>query len=85
MEQVFNLSLLENIAYLLYFILVLQNIPTVYPASPFDPRADADVLHKAMKGLGTDEKALINILCRRTSGQRSAISLAYKSGYGKVN
>jgi len=59
------------------------NIPTVTAASPFDPRADADVLHKAMKGLGTNEKALITVLCRRTAHQRVAISQAYKSGYGK--
>lgn len=59
------------------------NIPTVHPASPFDARSDADVLHRAMKGLGTDEKALITILCHRTSSQRAAINLAYKSGYGK--
>ena len=43
-----------------------KNIPTVYPASSFNPQADADVLHTAMQGLGTDENALINILCHRT-------------------
>ncbi len=52
---------------------------------PFDARADADALHKAMKGLGTDEKALISILCHRTNAQRVLITQAYKSGYGKVN
>ena len=54
------------------------------PASPFDARADADALHKAMKGLGTNEDALIQILCHRTSAQRVAINQAYKSGYGNV-
>ena len=63
---------------------ILQNIPTVHPASPFDARADADALHKAMKGFGTDEMALIQILCHRTSAQRAAINQAYKSGYGNV-
>lgn len=60
-----------------------QLIATVPPASPFDPRADADALHKAMKGLGTNEAALINVLCRRTAAQRAQIATAYKSGYGK--
>ena len=54
------------------------------PASPFDPRADADALHKAMKGFGTDEKGLIAVLCHRTAAQRVEIVKAYKSGYGKV-
>lgn len=59
-------------------------MPTVHPATPFDARADADALHKAMKGLGTDEKTLIAILCHRSNGQRVLISQAYKSGYAKV-
>ena len=54
------------------------------PASPFDAQADADALHKAMKGLGTNEDALIQILCHRTSAQRATINQAYKSGYGNV-
>lgn len=56
----------------------------MHPATSFDARADADALHKAMKGLGTDEKALMAILCHRSNGQRVLISQAYKSGYGKV-
>jgi annexin A7/11 len=63
----------------------LQDIPTVVPADPFDPRADADALHKAMKGLGTDEEGLIDILCRRTSNQRVQIVHAYKASFGKVS
>ena len=63
---------------------MLQNNPTVFPMAPFDPRADAEALHKAMKGIGTDEKALINVLCHRTANQRVEISKAYKSIYGKV-
>jgi annexin A7/11 len=61
-----------------------KNIPTVYPASSFNPQADADVIHTAMQGLGTDELALINILCHRTCDQRASISHAYKAIYGKV-
>ncbi|XP_057376837.1 annexin B9-like isoform X2 [Daphnia carinata] len=60
-----------------------KNIRTVHPAVSFDARADADALYKAMKGLGTDEKALMAILCHRSNNQRVLISQAYKSGYGK--
>ena len=63
----------------------MKYTPTVHAKSPFDARADADALHKAMKGLGTDEKALIDILCHRTAQQRVQIAQAYKSGYGKVS
>ena len=61
-----------------------QYLPSVLPHHTFDPRADADALEKAMKGFGTDEKGLINILCKRTSDQRVKITQAYKAGYGKV-
>lgn len=61
-----------------------QNVPTVQPALLFDATADAEVLHKAMKGLGTDEKALIQILCHRTSSQRTEINRTYKSNHGNV-
>ena len=36
-----------------------------------------------MKGFGTDEKALIEVLCKRTFDQRREIALAYKTSYGK--
>ena len=52
---------------------------------PFDPRADAEALHKAMKGFGTDEKGLIAVLCNRPTAQRVEITKAYKSAFGKVN
>lgn len=40
------------------------------PAQNFDPVADANALRKAMKGFGTDEDALINVICRRSNEQR---------------
>jgi len=58
-------------------------IPTVHPMVPFDPRADAEALHKAMKGFGTDEKGLIAVLCNRPTAQRVEITKAYKSAFGK--
>lgn len=59
-------------------------MPTVHPVAAFDPRADAETLHRAMKGMRTDENTLITVLCRRSAAQREAIVKAYKSRFGKV-
>lgn len=37
-----------------------------------------------MKGFGTDEDALISVLCRRTSEQRQEIAEAFEKAYGKT-
>ncbi|XP_050502078.1 annexin B9-like isoform X1 [Diabrotica virgifera virgifera] len=60
-----------------------QRTPTVRPAQPFNPNDDAQVLRTAMKGFGTDEKAIINCLARRTNEQRLHIAAAFKTMYGK--
>ncbi|XP_043270097.1 annexin B9-like [Venturia canescens] len=57
--------------------------PTVVPYPNFDPRVDAEVLRKAMKGFGTDDKALIEVLANRTNLQRQEIATQFKTLYGK--
>lgn len=60
-----------------------QTYGTIVPHSPFDPKNDAEMLRKAMKGIGTDEKTIIRILCNRTAAQRAQIALDYKTLFGK--
>ncbi|XP_073729143.1 annexin A11a isoform X2 [Misgurnus anguillicaudatus] len=48
-----------------------------------DPLKDAEVLRKAMKGFGTDEQAIINLLGSRSNKQRVPLLISYKTAYGK--
>lgn len=66
-----------------YFI--SQCTPTVFDAPSFNPNADAEALKKAMKGFGTDENAIIEIIVNRGNGQRLEIINAYKTLFGKVS
>ncbi|MEQ2219261.1 hypothetical protein XENOCAPTIV_015014 [Xenoophorus captivus] len=57
---------------------------TVKASANFNASADAEVLHKAMKGLGTDEAAILQLVTARSNAQRQEIKAAYKTLFGKV-
>jgi hypothetical protein len=40
-------------------------------------------IHKAIDGLGTDEKALIDVICSKSNAEMAEIKEAYKRMYGK--
>uniref|UniRef100_A0A663ENS3 Annexin n=1 Tax=Aquila chrysaetos chrysaetos TaxID=223781 RepID=A0A663ENS3_AQUCH len=44
---------------------------------------DAQTLYKAMKGLGTDEQAIIDVLTKRSNMQRQQIAKSFKGQFGK--
>uniref|UniRef100_A0A669CSK1 Annexin n=1 Tax=Oreochromis niloticus TaxID=8128 RepID=A0A669CSK1_ORENI len=59
------------------------NRGTVKPSTNFNASADAEVLHKAMKGLGTNEDAILQLVTARSNAQRQEIKASYKTLYGK--
>jgi len=59
------------------FLKVIDGIlkgPTVF---------DAETIHHAISGLGTDEKALVEVLVGRTNEETRSIAQAYEALYGK--
>ncbi|CAB3227318.1 unnamed protein product [Arctia plantaginis] len=57
--------------------------PTVFGVQNFNAAEDAAALRAAMKGFGTDEQAIIEILTTRSNEQRQAISQAFTHEYGR--
>uniref|UniRef100_A0AAX7UI72 Annexin n=1 Tax=Astatotilapia calliptera TaxID=8154 RepID=A0AAX7UI72_ASTCA len=73
-----------QIAYKMWELSAMTRLrPTVRPAPNFDPAADAQALRKAMKGFGTDEDAIIDIVAWRSNAQRQEIRQAFKSLLGR--
>lgn len=56
---------------------------TIKGSSSFSAEEDAQKLRKAMKGLGTDEDAIIDVVTKRNLQQRQQIAIAYKSTIGR--
>ncbi|XP_052046656.1 annexin A8-like [Apodemus sylvaticus] len=49
----------------------------------FNPDPDAETLYKAMKGIGTNEQAIIDVLTKRSNVQRQQIAKSFKAQFGK--
>mmetsp|Transcript_40281 Transcript_40281/g.67321 ORF Transcript_40281/g.67321 Transcript_40281/m.67321 type:complete len:128 (-) Transcript_40281:443-826(-) len=45
--------------------------------------ADAELIHKACKGIGTDEDKLISVIGNRPPEHLKAVEAVYKKNYGK--
>ncbi|KAM4039105.1 annexin A6 [Anomaloglossus baeobatrachus] len=56
---------------------------TIHPAAGFNADSDGKALRKAMKGFGTDEDTIIDILTKRSNSQRQEIRQAFKSHFGR--
>jgi hypothetical protein len=56
---------------------------TVFPNPDFNPEEAAETLKNAMKGLGTDEADIIQVLAKHNTEQRIEIADQYKTAYGQ--
>lgn len=54
------------------------------PFSGFNAAEDGTALRTAMKGFGTDEQAIIDILTKRSNSQRQQIAKYFTEEYGRV-
>ncbi|NWS99359.1 ANXA8 protein, partial [Mionectes macconnelli] len=67
-----------------FFLQSEEEGKAVAGALHFDAAPDAQILYKAMKGLGTDEQAIIDVLTKRSNIQRQEIAKSFKAQFGKV-
>jgi len=61
-----------------------QNGPSIVGVANHKPELDAKAIYDAVKGKGTDEKAIIYILTTRTNRQLQAVVMAYNKSYGDI-
>lgn len=61
----------------------LKVSPTIVPFPNFNASEDGDKLRAAMKGFGTDEKIIIDILTARSNAQRQLIAEYFLREYGR--
>uniref|UniRef100_A0A6G3MFZ6 Annexin A7 (Trinotate prediction) n=1 Tax=Henneguya salminicola TaxID=69463 RepID=A0A6G3MFZ6_HENSL len=65
------------------FIYIGPSMPSIRPVLTCNVSADAENLFKAFKGIGCDNKVVINVLTRRSSADRQKIVQEYSRRYGK--
>lgn len=61
----------------------MEYSPTIIPYGNFDAEEDGKNLRAAMKGFGTDEQAIIDILTSRSNEQRQEIAVWFKNNLGR--
>lgn len=65
------------------FLFFIKPSPTVVPYANFKASEDGDALRAAMKGFGTNEQAIIDILTDRSNAQRQEIAKYFLAEYGR--
>lgn len=60
-----------------------EHSPTIIPYANFNAEDDGKQLRAAMKGFGTDEQAIIDILTSRSNAQRQEIAAWFKNSLGR--
>jgi len=56
---------------------------TIVDYEDFDVEQDCEALHGAMKGLGTDEETITDLITNRSNGQRQEVREKYSQMFGK--
>ena len=65
------------------YIFQTEATPTIFPYAGFNAAEDGDGLRAAMKGFGTDEQTIIDILTARSNSQRQEITHYFTNALGR--